>query len=51
MGKGDGRRPAQVPPKAFEANWNRIFGQQGRSDVDSTAAPEQPTQDSVKQTQ
>jgi hypothetical protein len=25
-GKGSGRRPAQVPEKQQEDNWNKIFG-------------------------
>jgi len=26
MSKGDNRRPAQVPVKQIDANWERIFG-------------------------
>lgn len=27
MGKGDNQRPAAIPPKVYDSNWSRTFGQ------------------------
>ncbi len=38
MGKGDKRRPTQVPEETFEERWKRTFGEEPRPN----ATPENP---------